>query len=196
MILVLLSLHSRQVGSFSSSSRTPSPDSPPVTRVAIIGSGIAGLSLAHALTNSPDLAKQTPGFSMDVSLFDSRPSFDFNAGAGVQLNGGLSVLHKINPEVQRAVAAAGLPMKAIRTRTRRWNEETGYDTLLELDLEDTVRREGGRVEEELIVDGEPMFSSIMRGALQVSSHTTRSYKFPGFIFPVPATLTLAIPGTT
>lgn len=63
--------------------------SPPVERVAIIGSGIAGLSLAHALTNSPKLAKiSTPGSKIEVSLFDSRPSFDFDAGSGVQLNGG------------------------------------------------------------------------------------------------------------
>ena len=62
--------------------------SPPVERVAIIGSGIAGLSLAHALTNSPELAKSTPGSKIEVSLFDSRPSFDFDAGSGVQLNGG------------------------------------------------------------------------------------------------------------
>lgn len=83
----------------------------------------------------------------------------------------MSVLHKINPQVQRAVADAGLPMKAIRTRTRPWRRreasEAQYDTLLELNLEDTVRQEGGKVEKELIIDGEPMFYSIMRGALQV-----------------------------
>jgi NADH dehydrogenase FAD-containing subunit len=70
------------------STATLSSESPPVERVAIIGSGIAGLSLAHALTNCPELlAKSTPGSRIQVSLFDSRPSFDFNAGAGVQLNG-------------------------------------------------------------------------------------------------------------
>jgi len=80
----------------------------------------------------------------------------------------MSVLHKINPKVQRAVADAGLPMKAVRTRTRPWQEGSAeYDTLLELDLEEAVRQEGGKAEEELIIDGEPMFYSIMRGALQV-----------------------------
>lgn len=79
------------------------------------------------------------------------------------------MLHKINPKVQRAVADAGLPMKAVRTRTRPWSKESEveYDTLLELNLEETVRQEGGKVEKELIIDGEPMFYSIMRGALQV-----------------------------
>lgn len=83
VLLLLLALHP-----VDSLSTTPtSSESPPVERVAIIGSGIAGLSLAHALTNSPELAKSTPGSKIQVSLFDSRPSFDFNAGAGVQLNG-------------------------------------------------------------------------------------------------------------
>ena len=81
------------------------------------------------------------------------------------------MLHKINPQVQRAVADAGLPMVAVRTRSRPWRQEQAggaqFDTLLELNLEETVRQEGGKVKEELIIDGEPMFYSIMRGALQV-----------------------------
>lgn len=84
-VLLLWSLASQQVRSLSTS---PSSQSPPVQRVAIIGSGIAGLALAHALTNSPELAKCTPGSKIEVSLFDSRPKFDFDAGSGVQLNGG------------------------------------------------------------------------------------------------------------
>jgi hypothetical protein len=81
----------------------------------------------------------------------------------------MSVLRKINPHVQRAVANAALPMKAIRTRSRRWWQEgeDGFDTLLELELEETVRQAGGKAAEELIVDGEVMFYAIMRGALQV-----------------------------
>lgn len=78
------------------------------------------------------------------------------------------MLHKINPKVQRAVADAGLPVKAIRTRSRPWKDDGDrFDTLLELELEETVRQEGGKAEEALIIDGEPMFYSIMRGALQV-----------------------------
>jgi hypothetical protein len=83
---------------------------------------------------------------------------------------GRSVLHKINPQVQRAVADAGLAMVAVKTRTRPWRNEKeahDYDTLLELNLEEAARQEGGKVEQELIIDGEPMFYSIMRGALQV-----------------------------
>lgn len=81
----------------------------------------------------------------------------------------MSVLRKINPKVQRAVAESALPMKAIRTRSRCWNkeDEDGFDTLLELELEQAVRQAGGKAAEELIVDGEVMFYTIMRGALQV-----------------------------
>lgn len=87
----------------------------------------------------------------------------------------MSVLRKINPNVQRAVVNAALPMKAIRTRSRRWWQEgeDGFDTLLELELEETVRQAGGKAAEELIVDGEVMFYTIMRGALQV-----RTFSFP------------------
>jgi hypothetical protein len=80
----------------------------------------------------------------------------------------MSVLRKINPKVQRAVANAALPMKAIRTRSRCWKEgKEDFDTLLQFELEETVRKAGGKAAEELVVDGEVMFYAIMRGALQV-----------------------------
>lgn len=68
-------------------------DSPPqpITRVAIIGCGVAGLTLAHALENNVAQG-QSSGVStpskIQTWLFDSRPSLDFQAGAGIQLNGG------------------------------------------------------------------------------------------------------------
>ncbi len=67
------------------------PPPKPITRVAIIGCGVAGLTLAHALENN--IAQgQSSGVSapskIQTWLFDSRPSLDFQAGAGIQLNGG------------------------------------------------------------------------------------------------------------
>jgi hypothetical protein len=79
----------------------------------------------------------------------------------------MSVLRKINPTVQRAVADASLPLKLIASRTKPWFGDQEYDTLLTVPIEETFRTAGGRVTEELVVDGEVMAYTIMRGALQV-----------------------------
>jgi hypothetical protein len=79
----------------------------------------------------------------------------------------MSVLRKINPTVQRAVADASLPLKLIASRTKPWIGDKNFETLLTIPLEETIRAEGGRIAEELIVDGEVMAYAIMRGALQV-----------------------------
>lgn len=156
-----------------------SSESTPIKRVGIVGAGIAGLSLAHALEN----VQNNNNEDFEISLFDSRPSLIFQDGAGVQLNGGMSVLHKINPKLQTAVAEAALPLKKIRSRTKPWNplsflssltktskdedkNDSSFSTLLEFDLEQIIRDAGGDVEKELIVDGNVMAYTIMRGALQ------------------------------
>jgi len=159
--------------------------SPKIERVAIIGAGIAGLSLAHALENSSSCAKSftdelnkysstaaapvIPGsqFGVETHIFDGRPSLNFGAGAGIQLTGGMSTLKKINPELQRLTANASLPLQNIRSRAKPWSEtDEPFSTLLELNLPNEIRRAGGAAETELIVDGEVMAFSIMRGALQ------------------------------
>ena len=78
-------------------------------------------------------------------------------------------MKKINPEVHRAVANAGLPLKQIRSRTKPWfQSDKTFETLLELNIEENIRKAGGAAEELLIVDGEVMASAIMKKALQVS----------------------------
>eukprot|EP00979_Chaetoceros_neogracilis_P008545 scaffold1904_cov280-Chaetoceros_neogracile.AAC.7 len=140
-----------------------SKQSPQIEKVAIIGSGICGLSLAHALQNSKDSAK----CNIEAHVFDSRKSFNFGAGAGIQLTGGLATLRKINPDLHRAVTNAGLPLKQIRSRCKPWfKSEKPFATLLEMNLEENIKIAGGAAEEELIVDGKVQACAIMRGALQ------------------------------
>lgn len=136
----------------------------PIRRVAIVGAGIAGLSLAHALESTCD--------GVEVTIFDSRSEpLDFSAGAGVQINGGASVLRRINPDLHGKVVRAALPLKDIRSRAKPWFQSGGtsgnpFSTLLEINLESAIKNTGGDVAEALIVDGEVQAFTIMRGALQ------------------------------
>ena len=171
----------------------PSTGNRPVKRIAIIGSGISGLSVTHALVNNVNRqpTKQPSPHSFEVvDLFDARTGFDHTAGAGIQLNGGLSILGKINPAVQNAVYHAGLPQTKIESRTNPWfrsrpdnhNQHQWYDVLLRLDLQDVVQSAGGDAANFLLQSTpsttagadtpRPMptkkllWISIMRGALQ------------------------------
>jgi 2-polyprenyl-6-methoxyphenol hydroxylase-like FAD-dependent oxidoreductase len=155
----------------------------PAKRVAIIGTGIAGLSVAHALTNSPLLEEEYGSFNFEVSMFEARKKLDTKAGAGVQLNGGLAALGKINGEVQRAVLDAGLPVSQIISCSKPWSSSKPFEVLLQLDIGDIVKKAGGEVSQSLIQDGEVLWSAIMRGCLQdtlwktLPSVTRRGVKF-------------------
>lgn len=153
---------------------TLSPQVQPIKKVAIIGAGICGLSLAHALTND---AGRTSEENIEVCVYDARPFLDLQAGAGVQLTGGLAALKKINPSLYRAVYDAGLPLTRIKSRAKPWFQATGagegdFSTLLEIGLGDTIKKAGGETAKNLITfdaEGtgeEVMASAIMRGALQ------------------------------
>ena len=135
----------------------------PIKRVAVIGSGIAGLGVAHALDSLSNEAD-----NLEVSVFDARTKLNPLDGAGIQLNGGLTALGKIDEDLQRKVMEAGLPAKTVESRAKSWSNpsSTTYDTLLQLNLEDLVRSTGGAVTENLVQDGEVLWYSIMRGALQ------------------------------
>lgn len=149
---------------------------PLIRRVAIIGSGIAGLSTAHALV-SPALtglsSTASPSSPLvprpQVTLFDSRPKLDGPvSGAGVQLNGGLAALKLIDPNVQQAVINAGLFQGTVRSRAKAWSSSTSssFDTLLELSLKDVIRKAGGAASASLIEKDQLLWITIMRGALQ------------------------------
>jgi hypothetical protein len=87
LFLQLISVDCLKLEQFVSKNFVSESQPQPITRVAIIGCGVAGLTLAHALENNVEHGQSTPS-KIQTWLFDSRPSLDFQAGAGIQLNGG------------------------------------------------------------------------------------------------------------
>ena len=129
------------------------------------------------------LEQEYGSFDFQVSIFEKRKKLDTKAGAGVQLNGGLAALGKINEKVQRAVIDAGLSVSHIKCRSKPWFGPKPFDELLELDLRRIVEYSGGEVSGNLIKDGELLWTAIMRGCLQdtlwktLPSATRRNVKF-------------------
>jgi salicylate hydroxylase len=176
---------------------SPPVGSKPVKRIAIIGCGISGLAVTHALINNSYRKDTYENVFETIDLFDSRTDFDHTAGAGIQLNGGLSILGKINPTLQTAVYNAGLQQMQIESRTNPWfvnrtnntNNSKLYDTLLHLDLQQLVEGAGHEITESLLLSSnldhnnnddnasdktskKLLWISIMRGALQRVLHET------------------------
>ena len=123
-----------------------------INKVAIVGSGTAGLGLAAAL-------KQLQSGVNEITVFESREDFlQSNIGGGVQLSGGAAVLEKLGclPALERTAHR----MKAVRSRNSYGTE------LLKLDVSTSVNE---KARKELCADkgnGQPMIFSVMRDALQ------------------------------
>eukprot|EP00956_Cyclotella_meneghiniana_P024665 scaffold49823_cov73-Cyclotella_meneghiniana.AAC.7 len=150
--------------------------SQPVQRVAIVGAGIAGLSLAHALLAPPN------NNNLHIDIFDSRSELDENTGSGVQLTGGLVALNKISSKLYRQVADAGLPFESVTSRCKPWfgsnidgSVEKGWK-LLDLDVQKAMRDDATERKMDIETDtddytlvmenGEVVAYTIMRGTLQ------------------------------
>ncbi len=127
----------------------------PVKRVAIVGAGIAGLSLAHALSKSEEI---------QIDIYDSRSELDENAGSGIQLTGGMAALREISPQLQRNVADASIPLERVVSRCRPWFGNSSEPwKLLELDIQKAIR---SNVEDLVTDSGEVLAYTILRGTLQ------------------------------
>lgn len=114
-----------------------------IGKVAIIGSGPAGLSLAAAL-------QQLDAGVQEVCIFEGRESFlQAKMGGGVQLSGGAVVIDKLGylGELDRVAQ----PVESILGRNAQGRE------LLQINVQQLLSAVQG---------GRPMFYSIMRDALQ------------------------------
>ena len=122
------------------------------------------MSTAHALLSGSDLRNND---QIEVHLYESRPTFDYKAGAGIQINGGMTVLNEINSDLFNKVKEAALPLTMIRSRTNPWFKndasENLFSTLLELNLDKIIRSSDIK---ELVVNDDIMAYTITRGALQ------------------------------
>jgi salicylate hydroxylase len=132
-----------------SSSLSSSSSIKPIRKVAVIGAGIAGLSFIHSITNRKNgenaVGGDTSATTPDIFCYESRPFLDLNKGAGLQLNGGLSVLQReLHSSVFEAVWDAGLPCEGIRSIN------TEGKLLIQFNLLDIVRKAGGAVADALI----------------------------------------------
>lgn len=123
-------------------------------RIAVIGGGIGGLTLANALlqsTNPPS----------SVTVFERADMLRPQVGGGLQINGGAAVLSRLGlgPEI----AEAGQPMKRVVSRRANGME------LLDLDVEATMREQSEGMDgatsgasDSLVYDGNVM-SFTVRG---------------------------------
>ena len=131
----------------------------PVKRICIVGAGIAGLSFAHALKADDD-------DSLEISIFDSRKSLDYTQGSGVQLNGGICCLGKINPKLRKAVIDDAIPISYLRGRNKSWFRKGEIDRLWDYSVDEIIRGDARSREELIDEDGKVMWYAIMRGKLQ------------------------------
>ena len=156
-------LRRRLVHASSRATRADSASTAPATlsmaaadRIAVIGGGIGGLTLANALLQSAD-----PPSS--VTVFERADQLRPQVGGGLQINGGAAVLSRLGLGAE--IAKAGQPMKRVVSRRANGME------LLDLDVEATMREQSGGIDgasagssDSLVYDGNVMsFTVSQRG---------------------------------
>ncbi|CAM9584040.1 unnamed protein product, partial [Scytosiphon promiscuus] len=122
---------------------------PVVKRVAIVGAGVGGLTLANALCKG-DMAVE------EVKVFEKFDSVKPGIGGGVQINSGAVTLARLG--LGDAVKAGGNQVDRILSRTVKGR------VILDLDVGKMVRSDPKR-KSMMIDDGTPMLFTIMRDRL-------------------------------
>eukprot|EP00571_Detonula_confervacea_P003033 CAMPEP_0172315074 /NCGR_PEP_ID=MMETSP1058-20130122/24039_1 /TAXON_ID=83371 /ORGANISM="Detonula confervacea, Strain CCMP 353" /LENGTH=599 /DNA_ID=CAMNT_0013029069 /DNA_START=1 /DNA_END=1800 /DNA_ORIENTATION=+ len=172
-------------------STSSTAEAAPVQKVAIIGAGIAGLSLAHALRsanlNSKNNSNNAP---IQIDIFDSRSELDEKSGSGIQLTGGMAALRRISPELQRTVSEAALPLERVVSKCRPWFGAGEGWKILELDIQEAIREKEAAADERRVAqeegndngngdgekyglvteEGEVLAYTILRGTMQRILH--------------------------
>lgn len=120
-----------------------------VKNVAVVGGGIGGLSVTHAL-------RYLETGVTNVDVFERQPKIAPNIGGGLQLNGGAVVLTKLG---------LGDEIKNSAEQVKRiWTRSVSGRTLLDLDIVKATKKI--KYVKDLVDNGTPMFFTIMRDRLQ------------------------------
>ena len=91
--------------------------------MVVVGARIAGLSLVHALTNNAqDEHANNPGARtlLHVTIFSFYLSLEDADSDGIQINGSVGMLHRINLALLRQVTEVSTPLSKIQSRTTLW----------------------------------------------------------------------------
>ncbi|CAN0205518.1 unnamed protein product, partial [Ectocarpus fasciculatus] len=123
--------------------------SPVVKRVAIVGAGVGGLTLANALSTGSTAVDE-------VKVFEKFDSVKPGIGGGVQINSGAVILARLG--LGDAVKAGGNQVERILSRT------VGGRVTLDLDVKRMVQSDPKR-RSVMVDNGTPMLFTIMRDRL-------------------------------
>jgi len=124
--------------------------STPPKKVAIIGGGPAGLTMAHALLKLPTGVEQ-------VKVFEQKNESLPGIGGGIQINGGAAVLSRLG--MRAKIAESCQPLRTILSRNVDGRE------LLKMSVPDVIARDRA-AREALMVEGDIMAYLVMRDHLQ------------------------------
>lgn len=119
-------------------------------RVAIAGAGIAGLSAALALLNTPSTGVE------EITLYEPRTTTDFGQGAALNINGAAAIL----------LGCYNVPLWKIANPMEKVVAKTVFGgNVFTVDVGEAVKA-SPEAQKALVVDGRPTFMTVMRDQFQ------------------------------